>query len=342
MHTKLAETEVAAGLLNGSDLARAKEIAAKYVITRLGKRLPEDRRISLLRQAADTIGIHRQPPTSSSPKQPHDQNGWKTVGSPRHQPGHILPTLTASVSKKRPASSPDQIQVSNRFQTLSDTEETNNMENDDDLIEIVPPQQPPQVKKLKHSAFTRTTDSGVCIYTGNKHDWIIEPKDDTTTVVIGDSNLKGITSIPTNWEVHSLPGARLSHVIGAISRMETILKPVSVIIQVGINHRSRVDVSTDEELRELMAEVQLNSSIEHVFFVGTSIPTTLPQDEADNVRAFNHKVRGCVHESNYIKPLDDHDVVINSNDISGIHYTPRTADKIMKNIETYVSESIFH
>jgi hypothetical protein len=215
------------------------------------------------------------------------------------------------------------------------------MEHDDNSAASTPSVRQQRIKKRKQTACKRYTPAGVCVFEGNKHDWSIEPQEHTTTIVIGDSNLKNVNNIPKDWEVHSLPGARLSHAVGAISRLETINQPVSVVVHIGINHRNRVDVTTDEELKDIMAELQINSAICKLFFAGTSIPTTLPNDEALNILALNDKVKSFVHESNYIPPLDDKDVEVREDDPFGIHYTTRTANNIMANIVKHVSASVF-
>lgn len=338
LRAKVVQTEVAAGRLNDADIDRAKEVATKYINTRLGKRLPENRRATLLQQAANSIGIHRQPPPRSSPdRQQPDQDGWTEIESKQRT------TITDS-TRKRPAPGQGQgqaIKVSNRFQSLSDSD-TNEMEDDDNSVRSTPPSQNQRrLKKFRQSSDRRQTKAGVNVYEGSKFDWLVEPKDDTTTVVIGDSNLKGISVIPKNWEVHSLPGARLSHVVGAISRLDTITQQVNVVVHVGINHRTKVDSRTDDDLADLANELKDNSAIGKLFFAGTSIAVTLPEDEAKNVHLFNDKVRKFIHDSNYIPPLSVGEVDINEHDSYGIHYTTKTADRIMHNIEEFVNQTVF-
>lgn len=323
LQKKLITTEIIAGQMNPTDLDRAKEIAMKYIDTRIGKRLPQPRKAFLLNRATNMIGARKPPPPAPSA----DDTTWKTVNSS---------------GVKRPAPiTPETVEVSNRYLVLSDNDDTD-LEPDDDPVPRATTPSRHQMKKRKQSAFSKKTPSGVQVFNGNKHDWTIIPNDETTTVVIGDSNLRNITNIPKNWEVHSLPGARLNHVVGAIARMETVARTVDVVVHVGINHRSCVDPTIDEELKDLSSELNSNLGITRLFITGTAIAPSLPPQEAHNIRNLNDKMKEFFHESNYIPPLADSDVEIDPRDNSGIHYTSITADKIMTEMEKYVDQSVFH
>lgn len=345
LHTKIVETEIAAGLLHRGDIDRAKEVATKYISTRLGKRLPESRRIALLQQAMDSIGIHFQQPLTSPPgRQQPDQDGWRVAGCSNRQPNGQQTAITDSTRKqKRHAPSPDAVEVSNRFQQLNDCEtiETVEIEGNNNLVHDTSPSHK-RLKKIRRTTHTRITTTGVHVHGGNKYDWLIEPKDETKTIVIGDSNLKSISTIPEDWEIHSLPGAHLNHVVGAVARLDTILQPVNVVIHVGINHRTNVDSMMNDNLTDLMNEVELNSAVARIFFAGTSTAKTLPDHEARNVHIFNEKLKDFIGEANYIPPIDTDDVDTDEYDYYGIHYTTKTADLIIRNIENHVNQSVFH
>ena len=58
-------------------------------------------------------------------------------------------------------------------------------------------------------------------------------------LVIGNSNLKDVVSVPPLWEVHVFPGAHMGQVIGACSLL-LAAKPRDlkvVFIRIGVNHR---------------------------------------------------------------------------------------------------------
>lgn len=332
LQKKIAHTEVEAGRLSRLDIDRAKEIAAKYVSTRLGKRLPEHRRVVLLQQAADAIGIHKQPPPSSPKEQPGN-DGWTTVGSPRQQ--------RSPPTRKRGPPESETVPVSNRFDCLGNAHDAIEIDEQTDSAASSPTQRNEQIKKLKKSYYSETTKAGVQIFRGDKHQWDIKPREETSTIVIGDSNLKAINTIPKDWEVHCLPGARVKHVTGVISRFEGNIRPVSIIVQVGINHRANVDATFEEDLKEMMAEVQINLAIEHFFLTGISKSAILSSHEAANVETLNDKLKQVISVSNFIPPLKDSEVGIDPKDWCKIHYTAETADKIMKTVEEHVSEAVF-
>jgi hypothetical protein len=255
-----------------------------------------------------------------------DKTVWNTVNNSR---------------PKRPApTTPETVEVSNPFFILSDNDDCD-VEPADKPTHSTTTTSKQQMKKRKHSSCTKNTASGVQVFRGNKHDWTIVPNDDTTTVVIGDSNLKNITNIPKDWEVHSLPGARLSHVVGAIARLETVARTVDVVVHVGINHRSCVDATIEEELKDLSSELESNVGITRLFLAGTAIAPSLPTQEAQNIRYLNNKMKEFFHESNYIPPLAESDVEIDQWDTFNIHYTATTANKIMNEMEKHVNQSVF-
>jgi hypothetical protein len=332
LRKKIAHTEVEAGRLSRQDIERAQEVAAKYVSTRLGKRLPENRRATLLQQAADAIGMHNRPPPASPPKkQPAHDDEWTVVGSPRQQ----------QTTRKRLHPETETLTVSNRFECLDDAHEVIEIDEQGDSTTSTPTERNNLIKKLKKSFYLENTRAGVQVFKGKKHEWHIEAKKETNTILIGDSNLKAISAIPKDWEVHCLPGAHIEHVTGVLSRFEGNIKPVNIIVHIGINHRTNVDSATDEELKDMMAEVDSNLAIEHFFIAGISKSTTLSSKEASNVNTLNEKLKQIISVSNFIPPLSDSEVEIVSTDPYGIHYTVDTADKIMKTIEEQVSPTVF-
>jgi hypothetical protein len=191
----------------------------------------------------------------------------------------------------------------------------------------------PPPKKMKPSMDHMRTESGVDVYVGAKHTWKIDPSVDTECIVIGDSNLRNITRIPPHWEVHSLSGARILHVTHAIGQLQAHrFQQLDVVIQAGMNHLDAINYVTEEEIKDLVEAMHASDAINRIFFTGVSIPTTLDHEEIQNLRVFNKLTSEAVHSKNYIAPLDDKDVHTNSNDRSGIHYTPETADRILSNI----------
>jgi hypothetical protein len=329
---KLVETEVKAGSLNPTDVTRAREVATKYINTRLGRRLQPSRRMDLIDRAVDMIGINRRPTS------PGNRNPEEIIidSSPRDQQQQQRDSVTMSTRKRTAMTTPEALSVHNRFDAPSNVHHT--APNSPSATGVgdtrtTASQPVPPPKKMKLSMQHMLTESGVDVYLGAKHTWKIDPAVDTECIVIGDSNLRNITRIPPHWEVHSLSGARITHVTRVIDLLQAHrFQQLDVVIQAGINHREIINYVTEEEIKDLVEAMQASDAINRIFFAGVSIPTTLDHEEIRNLRGFNKLTSETVHSKNYIAPLDDKDVHINSNDRSGIHYTPETADRILSNI----------
>jgi hypothetical protein len=342
---KHVETETQAGGLDPTDIGRAKEVADKYVSTRLGKRLDDARRNELINRAVGMIGVFRRPPprlpTPKSPVRPTTSNPWKVVGSPTRSGQPQLTALSDSTRKRGPPVISPATSIGNRFEVL-DVE----LIDDNDENKTGPPRTPttatPLTKRLRPSTDRMRTPVGVFIHTGSKDTWSIQPAAETTTVIIGDSNVRRITNIPSNWEVHCLSGAKLCHVAGAISRLESE-DQVDVIIQAGINHREKHDEVTLSDIDDVAEELFRHQKIRSAYVVGVSIPRSLPQDHIDNLRLLNRALKtrcdqDCLF---YLDGVDEEAVYINPTDKWGIHYTAATADKLMSKIHGTVSSRVF-
>ena len=82
LDTQLRDTETHAGTLDPKDLPRAKDIADRYMKSRLG-RLNANQRDTLLSDASTMVGISRtQPPTRSLPISPHSNVNGNSHTSP--------------------------------------------------------------------------------------------------------------------------------------------------------------------------------------------------------------------------------------------------------------------
>jgi hypothetical protein len=339
LEKKRLETETTAGHLDPTDVDKAKDIAAKYVNARLGKRLQPSQRSDLLDHATDMIGVYRNPQPNAQP--PDRISEWQTVRSPRRpntqQPQTSGIAESARKRKQTPTNTPENIIIHNRFDAIRSEDETDrermNDDDKDDDVEVVasPPTSAttrPSTKKLRPSQDHTRTDAGVYQFTGPKDTWSIELSADTEAIVIGDSNLRNVTRIPPHWQINSLAGARIPHVTGAISRMSGRLKQVDVIIQAGINHRHGIDSDTEQELLDLIEILRSNEAVRRFRFMAISIPATLPANEIENIRLLNRLMLDLYPEG-YVGPLDDDDVHINPVDRYGIHHTSATADRII-------------
>lgn len=341
LRRKLADKEIEAGRLDPTDIDRAKEVAAKYVGVRLGQRLDEGRRSQLLTEAAATIGAFRRPPpvpaattTASTSATDHQ---WRVVG---RQDRHAADDVVATTSRKRKPSTPDTTPVSNRFDALgNDTDSSqSDVEPANSSASGSPAHARRSPKKLRSTGhhMTTTTDSGVRVFHGPKESWTIEPSADTTTIVLGDSNLRRVPEIPDGWEVHSLSGAHFRHVAAAIRRLSGPPKKFNVVIQAGINHRDHVDDTTDREIDSLVEQAQAHPAINGVFHIGVSATPTMSPMEANNVKRINGRFEYNLSAVRCSPPIPVDEVRTTPGDAHGIHYTEETSGKIIDCIQATI------
>lgn len=137
-----------AGRLSRVDIERATDVASKYLQTRLGRRLDANKRLSLLKTAADAVGQVYQPPPPlpamlqvqdppSSPPLANMEDEWHLVASPR----------TSTSCKRKAEDNISSTPTSNRFQMLQEEEEDEEEDHEPQLNSE--PTAPPPVQ---HSA----------------------------------------------------------------------------------------------------------------------------------------------------------------------------------------------
>jgi hypothetical protein len=341
LQSRLIDTEFQAGSLDPTDLDRAKQVAAKYINIRLGKRLEASKRDSLLSSAANLVGINRRPP---SPADTYGADDWQVVTSPRGR--------KSATTRKRPApttheAEPNSTPTDNRFVALINVEADDPEKTVMGASHMSPPPpsqrnspQLPTPKKHCPSHDVMKTTSGVTLFTGAKDKWTIEVPDDTQFVMVGDSNLRAITQVPPRWQVHSLPGAHINHVARVLGSLRTTAnRRVDVIIQAGINNRNESLDNNKFEIDFLLHEARGNDNINRIFYSGVSYSNALP--EAICVRDLNKQIVTAVGHDGYILPLDPKEVKINPTDHYGIHYTPETADRIMASAYRHIMGKVF-
>jgi hypothetical protein len=351
LQDQLIETEQQAGLLDPTDLPRAKEIANKYLRTRLG-RLQSDKRESLVESAADMVGIHRQQQMKPMAND-NRQSKPTTANNNGDQP--LPPTEvwrqvhgTPHTRKRRASWTPNAAaSTSNRFDLLDVEDDASDRDMDEgdaegehDAVPSQPMSQQPSHKKNRPTPIMPRTLAGVGVTVGNHDRWSFDVRPDTECIVVGDSNLRSIKRIPPHWQVESLGGARFRHVAGVIGRIRPPAnRHVNIVTLAGINHRSDRQTDIIADIDHMIHEARGNDAINRVFCAGISAPATLP--EARNVRYINRCLIDAAGSDNYILPLDPSQVNINPQDTFGIHHTSETADRIMAVIYRHVEGKDF-
>jgi hypothetical protein len=349
LERKRLELETAAIQMNPVDVDQARTVADKYLTNRLGKRLDADSRSKMLDEAVSKIGstTRQQSKTASVDM---DADGYQTVRkstSGRKPQQSRKPDQLVDRSKRKAECSPTTAAL-NRYQVLADIERIEVL--DTDVEESDENEQPsptrvtkPTPKKLKTIECPRTP-AGVHVYTGDKTKWMIEPKPETKILIVGDSNMRDAPRVPAEWEIHSLPGAKLNHVTSMLRRMKQQLPKDTnlkhVIIQVGINHRSSLTSKYEYDLGEISDEISdigVSSS-----YCGIAVDCRrLPENEVEKINEINNYVK-TVWMNSYIDPLPETEIRIQESDVFGIHYTRETIGKIVNRMVDHINSlSVF-
>jgi hypothetical protein len=336
---KRTETEVMVGSLNATDIDHAKEIASKHIVARLGRRLTEQRRTTLMNTAASKVGVYRCAPPRIATM---DTTSWTTV-TRKTPPGVGKPEVSVS-ARKRKITSKGSTPVSNQFEVLNDeciALSENEMESGVSPTPGVSATVGQVLKKVRRT-LDAPTQRGVHIHTGKKTDWRIEAdNEETSLIVIGDSNLRKVRTIPKYWQYNALPGAHFEHVTDVIRHLSGKPGQFSLIIQAGINHRATFGPAEEDEARSMLLEAHRNPAVDEVFFNGVSIPADLGSDDADRLNSLNRFMESELGADHYLTPLHQLEVNVDSNDSSGIHYNQNTVDLITREMIRKVNGTVF-
>jgi hypothetical protein len=345
LQKKQVEVEMSAGSLDATDVNHAKQIASKYITSRLGKRLTDQRRTELIDTAASKVGVHRQaPPRTAAPE---TASAWQTIARKTPPTAGKTQVGLHDVSRKRKDHSTGStpVSVSNRFESLNGVE----LISEDELEPTDTPKQQqssysrPSAKKQRQLFDDVITPDGVHIFAGNKkEDWHIKADTpDTSVIVIGDSNLRRVRIIPQYWQVNSLPGANLNHVAGALSPLTGKPRQFTIVIQAGINHRSQFSRSDEDDIRSMLFDVRRNPAVAEIFFNGVSIPSDLDSKDSDRLNNLNRFMEEELGRDHYIPPLQQADVQVMQYSQHPIHYDQETVDRISRAMVCHVTGSDF-
>jgi hypothetical protein len=343
LNKKALDTEMVAGSLDPTDVNRAKDVASKYLTSRLGRRLAEPRRTELMNSAASMIGAHRRPPPITSTLSMTDAV-WTTVKS-RTPPRTTSPNPPES-SRKRKNASTGSTPVENRFNALTH-EHVQMMDGD-----VEPDEQPEQSTSPKIQRSPKkprpahrdetTTSHGVHVFTGKKDEWrVTADSPDICVIVVGDSNLRKATLIPDYWQINCLPGADLCHLADGLADLAGDSKQFTVVLQAGMNHRANHDSDDEQDIKSILFAARRNPAISEIFFNGVSIPSTLPAAEADRLNRLNIFMEAELGSAYFIPPLKQSDVHVDANDRWQIHYTQETVNLISQAMIHRITGKVF-
>jgi hypothetical protein len=334
LHKKRVETEGMAGSLDPTDLNRAKDVASKYLTSRLGRRLTEARRTELMNSAASTIGVYRRPPppvVRSPPVALQPLKARSTVKQRTSPPRNTGPHVNGT-SRKRLNVSTNSTPIENRFTVLQHEVTSDiDVEPDDSLTQLLSPRttQPTPKKQRPPRRNETTTQHGVHVFTGNKDEWrITADSQDTCVIVVGDSNLRNVSLIPQYWQVNCLPGADLCHLSDGLAELVGDPKQYTIVLQAGMNHRDKHDADDEQDIKSVLFAARRNPAIAEIYFNGVSIPSTLSTADTNRLNKLNRFMETEMGSEYFIDPLQQTDVTVDPNDRWRIHYDQATVDRI--------------
>jgi hypothetical protein len=167
---------------------------------------------------------------------------------------------------------------------------------------------------------------------GQKSAWKVKLAPNTRVILVGDSNLREVKSVPQDWEVHAFPGARFGHLIEAFSELENS-RPrhlECIYIQAGINHR-------DDRLVPMKVMENLVSHLRRycarVGFVGVAYSSRLPGPARLRIDALNDAAKDVF--GLFVKPMHSREVGVKPEDRDSIHYDSDTVGRIVQSVVSY-------
>ena len=165
-----------------------------------------------------------------------------------------------------------------------------------------------------------------------KNAWSAPIDDNTTTLIIGDSNMRLIKDIPADWEAHVFPGAYLSHASNIINRLPEFNNLRTIIVAVGINNRGWQLKEIKNDINKVYNSADKKNVALH--FVGVSIFEGLSDAEKHTLRELN-KIAKDKFKQRYIAPLDSNEVSVSLTDERKVHYDTTTVNTLFSKIKNH-------
>ena len=169
-----------------------------------------------------------------------------------------------------------------------------------------------------------------------KKSWKLTAEPHTKTIVIADSNLRLACNIPTEWEIHVYPGMTFKHTNEVLVNFKPAVALENIIVIVGINHRTlNYNKTSLPDMNKLWKTLNIFST-KTVFLSAVSTSNNLSQEEASNIRQINDKMKvDC--GKRFVPPLASPQVKISPNDILKIHHSKETVDKIISQLNSFIT-----
>ena len=172
----------------------------------------------------------------------------------------------------------------------------------------------------------KTSPAHVINFDGrNKTNWKL-PEITTRLVIIGDSNIRRITNVPSTVDhlttLISYSGMKFTHLLNILSKEEYANKAVlKVVISVGINNRADCLNAQAETLQKLIVELK-NTFPKARLFIAEFGQTTRTKAEQQNLRDFVQKFR---EQGTYVLPAASNIKLADE-----VHWTQESANNMLR------------
>ena len=300
--------------LSGLDKDTARVIVDKQLNTKLGKKMSDSHRSSILAEAFAMVGIAK----STSSTDPLVQTPLKPKGSTQPKPSVVKKLFTQAVtgtpSKKRRVASDDDMSPEI---PLSGTGRT--------TPQAAADQRPrPGPLSARKSPINRTHNKGD--YDGYHFD----VRGGCRILILGDSQVQNLTGLPDYFQIESFRGAKFPWMTDIVKDMELPDSVEHIVLAAGFNHRDDNVQSQVEPAFNTCLE-SLRGKGREIHFLAIDTPQTLSEQQQQVFSDINELARHKLKNANFIRESDRYAGTI----ADGLHYNRVTLVDIAKRIQDH-------
>lgn len=314
MSASKIKTEQQLMSLNGLDKDKARVIVDKQLNTKLGKKMSDTHRSSLLTEAFATVGMAK----TTSSTDPLVQTPLKPKGSTQPKPSAaknlFVEAVAGTPSKKRRVASEDDMSPEI---PLSGTSRTTPQASAD--------QRPkPGPLSSRKGPINRTHSKGD--YDGSH----FSVRGNCRVLIIGDSQVQNLTGLPDFFQIESFRGAKFPWMTDIAKELELPDSVEHIVLAAGINHRD------ENVLRQV--EPALNTCLDSlrgtgcgIHFLAIDTPQTFSEQQQQVICHINKLALQKLKAANFIKDSDRYAGTI----ADGLHYNEVTLADITARIQAH-------
>jgi hypothetical protein len=343
-HLKRVKTKTEQTLitLDGTDKLEARAIVERQLTRKLGKKLPTEHRTSLLTEAFDMVGLSKSTSGANRPVQ-ISQNGNQPGPSKNASKMSFSTVVSDAVTPRTKRARADADNSSDRITkqrqlsaSATGSVENSPMEEHNDAF---------TARKGKGTArrgqkqlFCNPVGSQRSITTNRTHSRTdvdsthFDVQDGCRVLILGDSQAKNLTGLPSYFQVESFRGARYPWITDVAKDLDLPDSVEHIVLATGINDRDsdydRVVVPTFNTCYDALKQTGRK-----IHFLGIDIPTSFSEEQEGAIYDINMLAATRVQKSGYIKETDGR--VSTTRD--DLHYDSDTLETICDKITSHFS-----